>query len=48
LFKEFIDFHASSDTAGFPKVFNNGSFIGSYNATKDFLDLILFAEEDDA
>jgi glutaredoxin len=45
-FKNFIDLHASGDTAGFPKVFNNGFFIGSYNATKDFLDMILFAEED--
>lgn len=47
-FKEFINLHASCDTAGFPKVFNNGTFVGSYNATKDFLDLILFAQEDDS
>jgi glutaredoxin len=47
-FTNFINYHAGNDTGGFPKVFNDGVFIGSYNATKDFLDQILFAEEDDS
>jgi glutaredoxin len=41
----FINSCAKKDTGGFPKVFRDGVFVGSYKETKDLVDKILDFEE---
>jgi glutaredoxin len=41
----FINSCAKKDTGGFPKVFRDGEFVGSYKETKDLVDKILDFEE---
>jgi glutaredoxin len=41
----FINSCAKKDTAGFPKVFRDGEFVGSYKETKDLVEKILNFEE---
>ena len=41
----FINSCAKKDTGGFPKVFSDGEFVGSYKETKDFVDKFLDFEE---
>ena len=41
----FVNSCAKKDTGGFPKVFRDGEFVGSYKETKDLVDKILDFEE---
>jgi len=41
----FINSCAKKDTCGFPKVFKDGDFVGSYKETKELVDKILDFEE---
>lgn len=41
----FINSCAKKDTGGFPKVFRDGEFVGSYKETKALVDKILDFEE---